>query len=1087
MADGKVSILVDLQDKKAIRSANNLGKQISNTFKSLPNTFSNFGSRVASTFEGISNKTGRIGKQLSNWGNNLSKVGGSLNKNITKPALTAGAAVAGITLAKGFQRLIGIDTARAKLVGLGHDAEGVEAIMDSALQSVKGTAHGMDEAATTAANAVAAGVKEGEDLTKYLTITGDAAAIAGASMSEMGSILNKVKTSNKAYNGELQQLSDRGLPVYQWLAEEAGVAADAVFDLASDGKISSEMLMNAIDKNIGGAAKKMGEESFTAGIANLWAAVGRLGASFLDAGGKGGGFFSKLKPLITDMTNNIDTLGDWAAEMGVKFGDAFTKMIEKIKEAKQWYDNLSPPIQDVIKKVALFGSIALVALGPVILGIAKVVTAFGTVFTAISKVTGAISKIPALFAGIGKAIAFLTSPIGLVIVAVIAAVYLIYKYWEPISEFFINLWETIKETGIAIWDTLKDVWSASVDWLISAWNGVLDFFSGLWEGIKNTSQSTWDFIKDSSKRAVELVKTGWFAIKTFFSIIWKFVSDTAKEAWDRISGIAVDTYNDFVNVFGPLISFFSDVFSGIVELGANYFGRLVDFLSVTWDSIKTIAQSAWEIIKNVILGPVLLLINLVTGNMEEFKSNFEAIFENIREHASIIWQAIKDTVVEYATMIWENTKEIFMFLYDTVVELFGAIKDTITNVWDAIKESTAEAWELIIQGVDTALEYLQEIFNTALDAIFIKISDTWGFIDELWKSALSFILGDSIENFEEIKNAVDEAMGAIWEIIENAWVFISDTFSNAMGFIMALVRLDFGVMKQFIDQQMDAISKFIGNSWEAIKRFFSDALTVILLTVKEKYSQIKQWISDKMDEISNKIKDAWTEAAKNTAKKLAEMWTETVNKFKEIVKSVAEKMTETKQKIEDGWNKAVEFLKGIDLKQIGKDIINGLIKGITSKVEAVGDAMKAVTDKITGKIKSILGIHSPSRWMRDMIGKNMMLGWQIGVEREKRSSERMAEQATEWMTPDAPKPKVGGFVNKLKGVTAPIKDITANINTNHMIALAGSSSNNSASSPHTIEIVTNLDGREVAREIVEDVTKLQDRKKYGNNKARRRR
>lgn len=303
-----------------------------------------------------------FGSKLKGIGTQMSDIGGQLTKKITMPALGAVSALTGIALVKGFDRLIGIDTAQAKLKGLGHDAEGVEKIMESALDAVRGTSFGMGEAATTAANAVAAGVEPGKELTKYLSTTGDAAAIAGSSMSEMGAVLNKVKTSNKAYNGELQQLSDRGLPVYQWLAKEAGVAAEEVTNLASDGKISSEMLMSAIENNIGGAAQKIGEESFTAGLANMWAAVGRLGASFLDAGGKGGGFFSQLKPLIVDFTGRIDTMGDFAEKAGVKFGKFFTAVIDKAKALKETYDGLSPFMQDLIKKFAIFGSVAAVGI-----------------------------------------------------------------------------------------------------------------------------------------------------------------------------------------------------------------------------------------------------------------------------------------------------------------------------------------------------------------------------------------------------------------------------------------------------------------------------------------------------------------------------------------------------------------------------------------------------------------------------------------------------------------------------------------------------------------------------------------------------
>ncbi len=60
-------------------------------------------------------------------------------------------------------------------------------------------------------------------------------------MGEMGSIINKVQPGQKAYTENLDELADRGLPIYQWIGKEAGVAADKVKDMASKGQISSKM------------------------------------------------------------------------------------------------------------------------------------------------------------------------------------------------------------------------------------------------------------------------------------------------------------------------------------------------------------------------------------------------------------------------------------------------------------------------------------------------------------------------------------------------------------------------------------------------------------------------------------------------------------------------------------------------------------------------------------------------------------------------------------------------------------------------------------------------------------------------------
>lgn len=278
------------------------------------------------------NKFDQLTSKIGKVGGSFTSIGIKLTNSITKPAVAAAAALGSIALVKGFDRLVGIDTAKAKLMALGNSAKDVDAIMNSALESVKGTSYGLEEAATAAASAVAAGVKPGKDLTKYLSTVGDAAAISGRSMTEMGSIFGKVQTAQRAYSMELNQLADSGIPIYQWLADEAGVTATEVRDMASQGKISSEMFLSAIDKNIGGAAKVMGETSFTGALANMWAALGRVGAAFLDAGGEAGGFFSQMKPLMVSITGWFDSITPKAEILGQKFGKSLASVVGWLKQ-----------------------------------------------------------------------------------------------------------------------------------------------------------------------------------------------------------------------------------------------------------------------------------------------------------------------------------------------------------------------------------------------------------------------------------------------------------------------------------------------------------------------------------------------------------------------------------------------------------------------------------------------------------------------------------------------------------------------------------------------------------------------------------
>lgn len=322
----------------------------------------------ASSFEKAVNKAQQTCSNLQTRFGGIGKaaqsIGGKLSKFVTAPALAATTALAGMALSKGFTRLKAIDEAKAKLTGLGNSAEQVKEIMKNANASVKGTAYGLDEAATTAASAVAAGVKPGKELTRYLSLTADAAAASGASMADMGSIINKVQTSQHAYTEEINMLADRGLPIYQWLADECHTSADAVKDMASKGEISSEMFLKAIEKNIGGAAAIIGESSFTGALSNVQASIGRIGANFLDAGGEGGGFFSQIKPLLVDLKEALGSVEAISADLGVSFGKMFEPFANSASSALQQFTALDPAMQkSKLSSIALGGAFA-ASLGP---------------------------------------------------------------------------------------------------------------------------------------------------------------------------------------------------------------------------------------------------------------------------------------------------------------------------------------------------------------------------------------------------------------------------------------------------------------------------------------------------------------------------------------------------------------------------------------------------------------------------------------------------------------------------------------------------------------------------------------------------
>ncbi|WP_280395564.1 tape measure protein [Nocardia brasiliensis] len=257
-------------------------------------------------------------------------IGATMRTAAAGVGLAAGA-VLGTALSAGFRRMTAIDDAKGKLAGLGHSAQSVSAIMESALASVKGTAFGLGDAATIAASAVAAGIKPGEELTRYLKLTADAATIAGTSLSDMGYVLNKVQTSGKAYTDDLNMLSDRGIPIFQWLREEYGKSADDLSKMVKEGKVDAATFQKVIRDNIGGAALESGK-TLRGSWANLQAGLGRIGEG-------------ALAPFLPMMKSGLAAATQWADQVTPKVKAAAQNIANGLQDMGRAFQSNGASIQ----------------------------------------------------------------------------------------------------------------------------------------------------------------------------------------------------------------------------------------------------------------------------------------------------------------------------------------------------------------------------------------------------------------------------------------------------------------------------------------------------------------------------------------------------------------------------------------------------------------------------------------------------------------------------------------------------------------------------------------------------------------------
>lgn len=299
-------------------------------------------------------------------------------KKVAKIGAGAVTAVIGTALVKGFKRLTSIDTARTKMDALGLSGKKVDSLMNSALKSVKGTAFGLDEAATTAASASAAGVKGGKAMTRYLKTVANTASLTGRSMAEMGAITNKVQTNGIASMTELNQINDAGIGITQALAKHYGVSSVEMRKMVSSGKVDAATFNKVLGDMTDDAAKKMGT-TLPGILANVSASLGRMGASFLS------GAFPAIKTGAAGLLDRMGAVEDKAAGVG----EAVTTGLEKVIGFVRGID--LAPAREALSSLADSGRKALAGLGDAVAPLKGTLKNLGTIFGPILKIVAKIA------------------------------------------------------------------------------------------------------------------------------------------------------------------------------------------------------------------------------------------------------------------------------------------------------------------------------------------------------------------------------------------------------------------------------------------------------------------------------------------------------------------------------------------------------------------------------------------------------------------------------------------------------------------------------------------------------------------------
>ncbi|HGN1675702.1 TPA: phage tail tape measure protein [Proteus mirabilis] len=376
--------------------------------------------------------------------------------------------------------------------------------------------------------------------------------------------------------------------------EEAFSALSVLAEQAGKGELQT--LVADLKQAKGEAQKVAGTmtDNLSGDMKNLQSAWEDLGIQIFD------GIDSPLRQISQSITRVISKVGVWMKE-NPELAKTLTMIGLAIAGIITTLGILSLSI------AAMLGPLAAAKLSLSILGIKG-----GGALTLLLK---PIKLLGSAFLGLGKAM--LANPILLVIAAIAAAVYLIYKNWDTIGPYVYKVWDTVKKYTAIAWqalkDTIKSAWEA-IKYIFFNWTP-LGLIIKHWDSIVSYTQTTWTMIKTK-------ISDVWKGIKTTLKNGWNNIVKSVQETWETIKTTISTKWNEIVEDTKALpakfLQFGSDLIDAIIQGIKN---KWTDFKN----SIGELATAAKEA-----LTPEFMKSNdpKVQSALDSYNSNFAGMYDS---------------------------------------------------------------------------------------------------------------------------------------------------------------------------------------------------------------------------------------------------------------------------------------------------------------------------------------------------------------------------------------------------------------------------------------------------------------------------
>lgn len=463
------------------------------------------------------------------------------------------------------------------------------------------------------------------------------------------------------------------------------------------------------------------------------------------------------------------------------------------------------------------------------------------------------------------------------------------------------------------------------------------------------------------------------------------------EGWENVQGNLNESIRQFQAAAGEpflaaMIPIVQDLTTGIMDLTQNAdwegFSRGIATLVNSFKEggltsfMDTATQMGVDFVNNMANGlasNVTMLIetgismvtdfskSLITNatSLAEAGINFVSqIAEGFANGLPAFFQSIPGMMVE---LLNAATSIGISFIDNLSSGIAGNVKVLLDNALPAILSFTESLRENAGKLIDAGLEFVLQIskgFADSLPTFFQTVPEM--------VSNLAGLINDNAPKL------LVSAGQLVLTLLEGLWNAIPDILAAIPDMIQAMV--DVFMAFNWIDLGKNIIT------------FLKDGIMSMVSAVKTSATSVKDNIANVISQLPAKLKSLGTDGINSLINAikglLSSVKTTAGNVLTNIVNGVKDLPTKLVKLAKDSVTKMKDNFKNGKWKDLGKNIIDGIISGISGAANKLLNKLRDLAKSALNAAKKALGINSPSRVFRDVVGKMIPAGITEGLEAE---------------------------------------------------------------------------------------------------------